>query len=132
MKTKVKSVQANGTYQNKFGLLYKFDYEFEDGKSLSANHKTQEGNFKPGDEVEYEIKGSNDYGSWGSVSKPKEEFKKNDDYVKGIEVGHAINNAVNMICAGVEFEDVTTTKTGQKIYEYAKHIMQISEKLKNE
>lgn len=79
MKTKVKSVQANGTYQSKFGLLYKFDYEFEDGKSLSANHKTQEGNFKPGDEVEYEIKGSNDYGSWGSVSKPKEEFKKNDD-----------------------------------------------------
>jgi hypothetical protein len=41
-----------------------------DGKTLTANHKTQVCPFKPGDDVEYEVKGSNSYGSWGTVKKP--------------------------------------------------------------
>tara|TARA_R100001480_G_scaffold97051_1_gene101829 strand:+ start:562 stop:954 length:393 start_codon:yes stop_codon:yes gene_type:complete len=72
MKTsKVKNVQGNGTYESQHGTLFKFDYEFEDGTHLSANHKTQN-HFKIGDTVEYTIKGSNESFSWGTVSKPKE------------------------------------------------------------
>lgn len=74
MKTsKVTAVTANGTYDSKFGLLYKFEYKFEDGQVLNANHKTQDGNYAVGEEVEYEVKGSNDYGSWGKVSRPQTE-----------------------------------------------------------
>jgi len=69
--SKVKNVQGNGTYDSQHGTLFKFDYEFEDGAHLSANHKTQN-HFKIGDTVEYTVKGSNDSFTWGSVSKPKE------------------------------------------------------------
>ena len=67
----VKTVQANGTWESPKGILYKFLYEFEDGKTVSANHKTITGLFAVGKKVEYEIKGSNDYGNWGSVKKPE-------------------------------------------------------------
>ena len=51
MKTlsKVKSVVANGTYENSNGVdlgngtigFFKFEYEFEDSETLTANHKSQ-------------------------------------------------------------------------------------------
>ena len=70
MKAKITNIQANGTYDSKFGMLYKQEYSFDDGTVLTANHKTEGSPFKPGDEIEYEIKGSNDYGQWGKVGKP--------------------------------------------------------------
>lgn len=70
MKTTVTAVQGAGTFESKFGLLYKYEYTFADGVTLTANHKKEGGNFNVGDEVEYEIKGKNDYGSWGKVTKP--------------------------------------------------------------
>lgn len=81
MKTsKVKNVQGNGTYENANGVdlgggkkgFYKFDYEFEDGTFLSASHKATPSPFKIGDEVEYNVKGENGNGKYGSVSKPKD------------------------------------------------------------
>ena len=57
----------------------------------------------------------------------KEQFNKPNNYsqkssgydIKGVEVGHAINNAVNMICAGVTFINVDSDlPSGQKIKEY--------------
>lgn len=71
MISKVKSVQANGTFDSQYGTLYKFDYEMEDGTFLSANHKSQTP-FAVGAEVEYEIKGTNERGNYGGVSKPKD------------------------------------------------------------
>ncbi len=76
MKTsKIKSVTPNGTFDSKHGLLYKFEYEMEDGTSLTANHKDPFNVFGIGQEVEYEIKGTNDYGSWGSVKKPESDYR---------------------------------------------------------
>ena len=73
MKTsKVKNVTGNVTWDSPNGTLYKFEYTMEDGTVLTAQHKTQDGNFNIGDEVEYEVKGSNSYGSWGKVSKPQD------------------------------------------------------------
>jgi hypothetical protein len=70
--SKVKSVQGDGDYTNDYGTFYKFEYQFEDGTVMTASHKTNNGNFKQGDEVEYEVKGTNEYGSYGKVSKPQE------------------------------------------------------------
>lgn len=88
MKTaKITHVTGNGHYDSNYGRLYKFEYTFDDGVTLSANHKTENCPFKNGDEVEYEIKGSNDYGSYGKVSKPSEQpnsfqAKKSDPNVQ--------------------------------------------------
>ena len=70
MKTIVKEVTGAETYDSAYGLLYKYEYTFEDGVTLTANHKKEGGNFQVGAEVEYEIKGNNDKGSWGTVKKP--------------------------------------------------------------
>ena len=82
MITKVKSVHGNGTYDSKHGLLYKFEYTFDDGVSLVANHKSQVCPFKIGDTVEYNINGTNTYGSWGNVGKPKDETTFHPDEPK--------------------------------------------------
>ena len=71
---KIKSIQGAGDFDSKFGKLYKFKYEMESGESLTANHKTNESPFKVGDEVNYEITGGNDYGNWGKVSKPEDQY----------------------------------------------------------
>lgn len=71
MKAKIKAIQGSGTFESKFGLLYKFEYQFEDGVILTANHKTQQSPFKVGDEVDYEIKMENEHGRIGSVKKPE-------------------------------------------------------------
>ena len=68
---KVKSVYpaVNPRWEGPNGTLYRFHYEMEDGTELSANHKSENCPFQTGDEVEYEIKGSNNFGSWGKVGK---------------------------------------------------------------
>ena len=67
----VAKVTANGTKDDpKFGLFYNFDYEMQDGTVISARHKSTEGKIKEGEDAAYVIKGSNDYGAWGKVSKP--------------------------------------------------------------
>ncbi len=145
--SKVKHVTGNGSYENQYGseqpdgkkLLFKFEYTFEDGVTLNASHKTNQAKFNIGDEVEYTVtKDHETYGKSGKVSKPESGNgysgggkRNNDDYVKGIEVGHAINNAVNLMCAGVELDiPESADTTEKKIYYSAKQIMLIAEQLK--
>lgn len=72
MKTsKVKNVQGAGTWESQHGLMFKFDYEFEDGTVMQAMHKS-ENHFNIGDEVEYEVKRENEFGKSGKVSKPQQ------------------------------------------------------------
>lgn len=69
MISKVKSVQQDGTWNSKHdnALMYKHEYEFEDGTLLQASHKTQNP-FKQGDEVEYNVTRESDtYGKSGNV-----------------------------------------------------------------
>lgn len=73
MITKVKAVQATGTWDSQHGTLYKFLYTFEDEVTLTANHKTPEGFFKIGSEVEYEVKNEHpEHGKSGTVKKPEQ------------------------------------------------------------
>ena len=131
MKTKVKSVQQDGTWDGKDGtLFYKHEYVFDDDVVMSASHKSVQP-FKAGDEVEYEIKKDHEtYGKSGTVKKPND-FKKGGFDTKGVECGHAMNNAVNMVCAGVELETVTDYKNSEeKIIKYAEWVLKASDYLK--
>jgi len=53
--SKVKSVQANGTWEGKFGLMYKFEVSFENGDTGEYSSKSQDQTkFVEGQEAEYE------------------------------------------------------------------------------
>ena len=68
---KVTSIQGAGTYDGKHGLLYSFDYEFEDETTIRARHKTEAPPFRVGDDVEVIVRGSRDGFSWGQVKRPE-------------------------------------------------------------
>ena len=68
---KVTSIQGSGTYEGQHGLLYSFDYAFEDETTIRANHKTETPPFSVGDEVEVIVRGSRDGFSWGQVKRPE-------------------------------------------------------------
>lgn len=73
MKTsKIKSIEPSGSFESKYGKMFKFIYGFEDGTVLTANSKSESCPFKVGDEVEYEVKVENTYGKQGTVGKPKD------------------------------------------------------------
>ena len=100
MISKVKEVSPNGTWDSPNGTLYKFDYLMDDGAELTANHKSPSCPFKAGDEVEYEIKGSNSYGSWGKVGKPggyQPRGQQSADTTERIERSWAMGHAVQML-----------------------------------
>ena len=99
MISKITNIQGAGTYDSQYGTLYKFEYTFEDGTTLVANHKTQNSPFNVGDSAEYEVKGSNDHGSWGKVGKPDANPQRggNDhDRQDAISRSVALNNAVQL------------------------------------
>ena len=55
-KSKVKSVQANGTWKGKFGLMYKFEIEMDNGDLGEYSSKVKEQDkFVKGKETEYEF-----------------------------------------------------------------------------
>ena len=55
-KGKVKRVTANGTWEGKFGVMYKFEVEFENGDVGEYSSKSlEQTKFKEGEEVEYEF-----------------------------------------------------------------------------
>ncbi len=110
--SKVKSVQGCGTYDSQYGVLYKYDYELEDGTSLVANHKKAIA-LAVGTDVEYEIKGSNDSGSWGTVQKWTPEShqyasKFSNNSTKKENVQELI---VRQSCLKVSLEHLTATKS---------------------
>lgn len=70
--SKVKTVNSAFNSWEKDGVTYyPHRYNMEDGTEITANHKAMNP-FKPGDEVEYEIKGNDNQGNpKGSVGKPQ-------------------------------------------------------------
>ena len=62
-------VTGAGTWDSPNGILYKFAYFFDDGITITAQHKTEKPRFKVGEKVGYEITQTNQYGSLGKVHK---------------------------------------------------------------
>lgn len=154
--TKVKSVQGNGSFDHEHGavqadgkkLMFRYDYEFEDGTFLQANHKTVPSPFKVGDTVEYEVKSESlQYGKKGRVVKPEMSVystsihggtpKQPDDGLQGVKIGHAINNAVQFALKDTsvgewDIENKTNYTLENCIKSYAKMILKIGEELNAE
>lgn len=130
--SRIKEVVSVKPYEGKHGTTYYYNLILENGDKINIGKKNRQ---KPGYSITYEIveEGQQEYNK--AKSSQGEPYKPNKaaDNTKGIEVGHAINNAVNLLCAGVELEiDDRVLSNEHKIYYYAKKIMLISEKLKNE
>jgi hypothetical protein len=135
--SKVKQVTANGTWDSSYGTMFRFEYFFEDGTIVNANHKTAEGAFDVGTLVEYEI--TNAQYNNGKVRKPMEEQGSHQgqptqrpfvDNTKGMKIGHAITNAVNLHVALGSSDPVMDMK--ESIKEYAEMVYQISDELNQE
>lgn len=144
MISKVKNVQGNGSFENQYGaqqedgkkLLFSFEYEFEDGTILKANHKTSTPTFAAGDSASYEVTEDDPkYGKKGKVKKPEYEgkpFKESTytptpDNLKGIKIGHAITNGVQLAIT-IKGAEVT----GGDVEMYANRILELAEKMNAE
>lgn len=130
--SKVEKVTSVKPYNGQNGTIYYHNLIMANGDKINIGKKKE---LAIGEELKYEIveTGQQEYNKAKPIFEERPAFggKNNDDYVKGIEVGHAINNAVNMICAGVEL-DTEFQNTEEKIYKYSKIVMAISERLKSE
>jgi hypothetical protein len=99
-KSTVKSVQANGTWEGQYGIMYKFEVEFENEDAGEYSSKTQDQTkFVEGEEMEYEFINGKfpkvkpvykkpDFVSDSSNNKPTKEYweereKKNKEYYAG-------------------------------------------------
>ena len=115
-------------------IVYYHNLEMDNGDKINIGFKEHK---KVGKEIHYEIigdVGQHEFTKAKSINKVWEQTRQTnkEDYTKGIEVGHAINNAVNLICAGVELNVKETNSNEEKIYEYAKTVMAIGNRLKKE
>ncbi len=61
-KTTIKTIQANGTWEGKFGVMYQFEVELEDSTVGEVNAKTETPPYAVGSTVWYEVKGETKYG----------------------------------------------------------------------
>ena len=149
MKTsKIKLVKEVNPYINVHGITYYHLIEMENGDKINIGKKKKQ---LEGWELTYEIlgdPGQQEYTKAKSVQKenlpPEQQQKieskiegskvKKDDYKIGVEVGHAINNAVNLLCAGVCFSSIDDVNTSneERIKTYARKILKISNELKQE
>lgn len=80
--SKITNIQGSGTWEGSHGLMYKFDYAFEDGTLMQAMHKTQNSPFSIGQEALYEVKRDGQYGKSGSVKKPESALYQNDQQAR--------------------------------------------------
>mgnify|MGYP003132056597 CR=1 FL=1 len=107
--SKVKNVQSNGTWEGKFGLMYKFEVEMEDGNVGEYSSKSKEQDkFVVGKEMEYEYDG-------GKFPKIKPHynkgnftggFKGNDDRQRAINRWAGLGRAIDYLGAAASEEQL--------------------------
>jgi hypothetical protein len=84
----VKNVQANGTWEGKFGMMYKFEVEFENEDAGEYSSKTQDQTkFVEGQEMEYEFID-------GNFPKVKPVYQKPDFASNGFSGGYKKDDKV--------------------------------------
>lgn len=118
--SKITNVQGCGTWNNKIdgSLMYKYDYDFEDGTKLQASHKS-EMPFKKGDTVEYEM--THPDKNYGKVSKPKEQyngFKKSQESNASFALAYAKDIGVAYIEKGSSMTTDEILKTATEFNEW--------------
>jgi hypothetical protein len=96
--SRVKRVTGNGTWEGKFGLMYKFEIEMENGDIGENLSKTSECKFKEGQETEYQFI----EGDWPKI-KPVSNFQprsNNNDVQENIRWAQSLNIANLQYCHG--------------------------------
>ena len=135
VKSKVEKIVGIKPWTGANGTVYYHSLLMDNGDKISLGKKKE---LAIGEELTYEIleTGQQEYNKAKAINPEFQQGAqsggKKDDYVKGIEVGHAINNAVNLICAGAELDIKECKSTEERIYESAKVIMAIAHRLKSE
>ena len=130
-KSKVTSAQPNGTWEGKFGLMYKSEISFENGDAGEYSSKTREQDkFVVGQETEYEFIGGNFPKVKPVYQKPQSfgggGFKKDDNVQKMIVKQSSLKSAVDFCNEGCSVEDVI--KVAQKFTDW---VMQEAPKQSN-
>ena len=130
-KSKVTSAQPNGTWEGKFGLMYKSEISFENGDAGEYSSKTREQDkFVVGKETEYEFIGGNFPKVKPVYQKPQSfgggGFKKDDNVQKMIVKQSSLKSAVDFCNEGCSVEDVI--KVAQKFTDW---VMQEAPKQSN-
>jgi hypothetical protein len=119
--SKVTSAQADGTWNGKYGLMYRYEVAFENGDSGEYSSKSSEQNkFVVGQETEYTIEA----GQYGNKIKPVSNFqqggyatvKKGDNREKSIVRQSSLKCATDFVIANggdetrvIEIADMFTT-----------------------
>lgn len=129
--SKIKSIQAQGTYQGQSGTVYKFEVELEDGAVGEVGAKT-ENRWSEGDEVEYTKTDTN----WGpklalqkpgfTPSAPGGGFKRNPVDQKNMENSWALGTAVQVIGQ----QQIPTDKYLQEVRDMAVALLKERDNLK--
>ena len=98
-KSKVTSVQSNGTWEGRFGLMYKYEVGFENGDSGEYSSKSENQNkFIIGEETEYEfIDGKFPKVKPIKTFQQNTSFRKDDKTQEYIIKQNALTNACNVI-----------------------------------
>ena len=130
-KSKVTSAQPNGTWEGKFGLMYKSEISFENGDAGEYSSKNREQDkFVVGKETEYEFIGGNFPKVKPVYQKPQSfgggGFKKDDNVQKMIVKQSSLKAAVDFCNEGCSVEDVI--KVAQKFTDW---VMQEAPKQSN-
>lgn len=111
-KSKVIGVQANGSWESKYGTFYKFEVDFENGDGGEYSSKSQtQSKFVSGQEAWYTIEGSGKFAKVKPAQAPEQQqsngggysagsFKgENPETAKRIARMNALTNATNYIMA---------------------------------
>ena len=119
----VKNVQGNGTWEGKFGLMYKYDVEMENGDSGEYSSKSESQNkFVVGQQVDYEYI----EGKYPKI-KPVNNFQQRPNYSNSnSDVQNNIRYAQSLNIANLQYCHGKITK--EQIDETANHFFN---KLKN-
>ena len=124
-KSTVKSVQANGTWEGKFGMMYKFEVEFENEDFGEYSSKTQDQTkFVIGQEMEYEyidghfpkvkpVYQKPDFASNGFSGG----YKKDDNVQKMIVKQSSLKSAVDY-CSGGNCSTSDVLKVAQEFVDW--------------
>ena len=119
----VTRVTGNGTWEGKFGLMYKFEIEMENGDIGENLSKTSECRFKEGQQTDYEFID----GQFPKI-KPINTFQpkaNNSDVQDNIRFAQGLNIANLQYCHGLITED-QIDEVANRYYEKLKNGPQVS------
>lgn len=129
--SKITEIKEVKPYTNEYGTTFYHNLVMDNGDKINIGKKSE---CKVGWELTYEIIGDEqqEYRKAKAVQKEQGNYtpKPSTDNLKGIKIGHAITNAVNLHISQGSSQENQNIK--DSIKDYAKLIYDISEELNTE